>query len=252
MKKQNLKQGVLLLFFLIPSSFSFSQNSGTSSLSINADIMSRYIWRGINLGGSSPHIQPSITYTLGNSGLTFGAWGSYSLGNSAFAEADLYLSFTPVNWLTFTLTDYFFPNDNFFERSGYFNFNKDETGHTIEAMVTTGEFENFPLYLTFAMNIYGVDGVDETGHRQNAKYLELGYNGSTQNFAYSVFAGLAPDNPNSEMGGSGWYGNKPGVINLGLTIIKDISLAGKSFPVSSSAIFNPEAGNFYLVMGISF
>jgi hypothetical protein len=250
MKMHLLTTGIFLILFINPSSFLFSQNESASNFSMGADLTSRYIWRGINLGGSSPHIQPSVEYTFGNTGISAGAWGSYSLGHSGFAEADLYLSYAPTSWISFTLTDYFFPNDNIFERNDYFNYKKNQTRHTLEGMVTIGEFENLPLYLTFAMNFYGADGVDESGKNLNAKYFEVGYNGMTRDIAWSVFAGASPDNPGT--GGAGWYGDKPGVINLGVCFAKEFSIAGKSFPVTSAVIFNPEAGNFYLVTGISF
>jgi len=232
--------------------YSQDNEEGSSNFSFGADLVSRYVWRGLNLGGSSPHIQPFVEYSFGNSGLVIGAWGSYSLSLNAGAEADLYISYSPTDWLNFTVTDYFFPADQPSERNDYFNYKSDETGHTIEAMITVGGFESLPLYATFAMNLYGRDGTDENGDNYFAKYLELGYSGSTGLVAYSVFAGAALDDPKTELGGSGWYGEKAGLINLGLSLSREFSIAGKAFPVSSSLIFNPEAGNAFIVVGVSF
>lgn len=33
-------------------------------LNFGADIMSRYVWRGINLGGAGPGIQPWLKYNI--------------------------------------------------------------------------------------------------------------------------------------------------------------------------------------------
>jgi len=218
-----------------------------------ADVVSRYIWRGLNLGSASPHIQPFMEYSFGESGLAIGGWASYSIGlGLAGTEADLYLTYAPVDWLSLTVSDYFFPADGAFERNDYFNYKKDETGHTFEAMVTLGGTESFPLYGTFAMNFYGEDGLNEKGERYNAKYIELGYNKSIGANDYSVFMGLAPDNPKTDLGGVGWYGDAAGIINLGLTVSTTRKVAEFTLPVFSSIIFNPEAGNFYLVLGISF
>jgi hypothetical protein len=236
------------LFSIIPSSLLKAQSDG--NLSLGVDLVSRYIWRGINLGGSSPHIQPGIEYSFGQSGLSVGAWGSYSLSLNAGAEADLYISYSPLDWLNFTLTDYFFPADQPFERNNYFNYKSEETGHTLEAMVTLGGFNNIPFYTTFAMNIYGADGINSQGNKYMAKYLEVGYSGNLYEAEYMVFAGAALDNPGTS--GSGWYGDKAGLINLGLTISKSYNLLDKSIPVSSSLIFNPEAGNIYIVFGVTF
>ncbi len=245
---------ILFLALTLPSSLLYSQDNeeSSSNWSIGTDVVSRYVWRGLNLGGSSPHIQPYIEFSFGSTGLAIGAWGSYSLGLNAGAEADLYISYSPTDWLNLTVTDFFFPVDQSFERSDYFNYKKDETSHTIEAMVTVGGFESFPVYATFAMNLYGADGKDERGENYMAKYLEVGYSGSTSDFEYSLFAGFALDDPKTDLGGIGWYGEKAGLINLGIGLSKEFKFAGKSLPVSSSLIFNPEAGNIYLVFGISF
>ena len=229
-----------------------AQENTPSNLSFGADMVSRYVWRGLNLGGSSPHIQPFIEYSFGETGLSIGAWGSYSLGLNAGTEADLYLSYAPVDWLNITFTDYFFPQDIPFERSDYFNYKEDETVHTFEAMVTVGGSDDIPFYATFAINLYGADGINEKGENYNAKYIEAGYLGNYQDFEFALFAGFAPDDPKTEAGGMGWYSDKPGLINLGISLGKDVEVAGIIVPVFSSLIFNPEAGNIFIVAGLSF
>ncbi len=245
-----LFSAVFICVFFVPA---VSAQENSSNFSMGADMVSRYVWRGINLGGPSPAIQPFAEYSFGESGLSIGAWGSYSTGFGLYgAEADLYISFDATDWLNFTITDYFFPSDEAFEANDYFNYSSDETGHTIEAMVTVGGSDAVPFYATFAINIFGDDGVDENGDKYNAKYLEVGYNRAFQDFDASIFAGFALDDPKTDLGGAGWYGDDAGIINLGITISKDIKIVDKSLPVFSSLIFNPEAGNFYIVAGVSF
>lgn len=253
MKRNLLILASACLVFFNSLSPLYSQDNETSNFSIGADVVSRYVWRGLNLGGSSPHVQPYMEYAFGESGLAIGAWGSYSLGlGMAGTEADLYVSYSPADWLGFTVTDYFFPADEPFERSDYFNYDADETSHTIEAMVTIGGFESFPVYATFAMNLFGADGVNNLGKKYNAKYLELGYSSTIKEYDFSAFTGIALDDPKTEEGGIGWYGESAGFINLGITLGKEYTIADKAIPVSSSLIFNPEAGNIFLVFGISF
>ncbi len=242
-----------MIFLLTPNTTHSQENENNSNFTIGADVVSRYVWRGLNLGGSSPHVQPYIEYEFGQSGLAIGAWGSYSLGlGVAGTEADLYLSYTPVDWLNLTISDYFFPADVAFERNDYFNYKKDETGHTFEAMLTLGGTDNLPFYATFAMNLYGDDGINDKGEKYNAKYIELGYNTSIGDSDVGIFLGIAPDDPKTDNGGSGWYGDSAGIINFGFTLAKTYKVADTSLPVFSSVIFNPEAGNFYLVFGLSF
>ncbi len=65
--------------------------------SAGADLASRYIWRGLNAGGSSPSIQPAIEYTIGSEKHAFsvGTWGAFSTsGIQTTQEVDLYISYT--------------------------------------------------------------------------------------------------------------------------------------------------------------
>lgn len=252
-KKMIILACISMLYSLTPDTV-FGQNGEKSSnLSIGADVVSRYVWRGLNLGGSSPHIQPFIEYEFGETGLAIGAWGSYSVGfGMAGTEADLYLSYTPVDWLNITISDYFFPADMPFERNDYFNYKRDETGHTFEAMITLGGTESFPLYATFAMNIYGADGINDQGENYNAKYIELGYNTTLGDGDITAFLGIAPDDPKTDRGGEGWYGDNAGIINVGATYSRTSKIGNFELPVFSSLIFNPEAGNIYIVLGVSF
>lgn len=59
-----------------------TQADESIGLDISATWVSQYIWRGIDQLDDDGAIQPSITYSLGDSGLSFNVWGSYSLGNS--------------------------------------------------------------------------------------------------------------------------------------------------------------------------
>jgi hypothetical protein len=229
-----------------------SQAQTRSEFNFNADAVSRYIWRGINLGGASPHIQPGIEYSIGN--LAVGAWGSYGLGaGSEITELDFYISYSLAEYFTVTVTDYFFPSDIPFARENYFNLRKGETGHTIEGMVSFNGTPGFPVSVTFAMNLYGVDGLDENGNNYNAKYLELGYTATFRETGITTFAGMALDNPKTRAGAVGFYGDSRGIINLGLSLSKSIRVTDiLSIPVFSTLIFNPEAQNIFLVAGLNF
>jgi hypothetical protein len=241
----------LLMVLMVYPLMSQTTRNG-SDFNFNADAVSRYIWRGINLGGPSPHIQPSIEYSV--AGLAIGVWSSYGLGaGSEITEVDLYISYSPSDYFTFTVTDYFFPSDTPFSRGNYFNLSKGKTGHTIEGMAGFNGTPGFPVWVIFAMNLYGVDGTDENGKNYNAKYLELGYSATFREIEIGTFAGMALDNPNTAGGATGWYGDSRGIINLGISLSKSIRFTDTvSLPVFSSLVFNPEAGNIFLVGGLNF
>jgi hypothetical protein len=251
--KANFIKSMALAAVVFTGSMSLHAQKETSNFSIGADLVSRYIWRGLDLGGSSPHIQPSIEYAFGESGLAIGAWGSQSLGGiTTGAEADLYLTYSFADMFTVGLTDYFFPSDHAFSYDRYFNYKKETTGHTFEVMAGFDGTESFPISIMFAMNVYGADGTDENGDPYYAKYLELGYSKTVGETDISVFVGAALDDPKEELGASGWYGNSAGIINLGTTVSKSLKISDSfSLPVSTSLIFNPEAENIYIVFAIS-
>ncbi len=244
----------VLLFILLPANL-MAQDEEASNFSYGADLVSRYIWRGLNLGGSSPHVQPYVEYSFGETGLAAGFWGSHATGSSSTgAEADFYISYSPIDMISIGVTDYFFPSDLAFARSDrYFNYDEKTTGHTIEGMVSFNGTEDIPVSLTFAMNVYGADGIDKNGDNYYAKYLELGYTGTIAETDFSPFVGMALDDPAEEDGAVGWYGNSFGVINIGLSVSKAIKISDVyELPLSSSVIFNPEAENIYLVFSVSF
>jgi len=84
--------------------------ASSSNIDIGVDIQSRYIWRGIQLGGNSPSAQPYIEFSTGK--FAIGAWGAYNLGGlSTGNEADLYVSYSVSDAFSLTVTDYFFPID---------------------------------------------------------------------------------------------------------------------------------------------
>ncbi|MGE0076817.1 MAG: hypothetical protein AB7S48_03060 [Bacteroidales bacterium] len=247
---------------LISSLFCNAQEE--SPLQIGADLMSRYVWRGVNFGGSSPSIQPWIKYNLTKAEskheLTIGSWAAYTFSETSNQEVDLYLTYTYNKVVSLTFTDYFFPEQ--FEsksRSRYFNYDKDSTAHVFEAIASFNGTENIPFTLLFAMNLYGNDArkINSDGSNGDifmSKYVELGYSKSINGVDFNAFIGAVLDKPNKNREETGFYGNETaGVINLGIKASKQIQINEKlSIPVQASLITNPERENIYLVFGMSF
>lgn len=268
-----------LSVFLFAAFVNYAQESEEqqdSPFSVGADFVSRYVWRGVNLGGSSPSIQPYLDYTIGseNHSVSIGAWGAYSVsGATTGQEADLYLSYTFKDMVSLTVTDYFFPDETV-GRNQYFNYNmdwdkidngdKDQTGHVVELALSFNGTENIPVSLMFAMNIWGADSrkyIDVNGVMTPqdqivmSKYLELGYSAEIKGVALDVFTGFTFHNPEINKGEpAGFYGQESaGMINLGMTLSKEIQVTENySLPIFGSLITNPEAENIFLVFGISF
>jgi uncharacterized protein (TIGR02001 family) len=61
----------------------------SAQMSAQADVVSRYIWRGFDLfAPNNAAFQPSLTYTFGESGFSANVWTSFALGDRAVYRAD--------------------------------------------------------------------------------------------------------------------------------------------------------------------
>lgn len=272
MHKFNLKV-LLLLSFIV---FSFVANAQSDTLKakikadFSADLISRYIWRGLQYGGTSPSIQPGVSISKGN--LEFGIWGAYSIGGvNSDEEVDLYLSYTFLNdMLTATVTDYFFPCET--GNYDYFDYGKNTTGHVYEAVLGFNGTEKIPFTFLASINFYGADGSkinsDVNSVDFNTKtgilysnYFELGYSKELKNdVGFSAFAGftltntMSADTLTGYIGESGYYGGAgAGLINLGFTFTKALKINDNfSLPLTSSLIANPRDKKIYFVFGLTF
>ncbi len=147
-------------------------------VTIGADVVSRYVWRGTDFGNAAA-VQPSIETTIGP--VALGAWGSWSISpgpaDASGNECDLYAS-TTVGPVGLTLTDYFFPayagTDSLL--------NLDIHVFELSAGADVG-----PVSVLAAANVSGDD--------DNSTYLELTYGAFSLglgNGAYSTDGEFAP------------------------------------------------------------
>ena len=232
---------VLALLLVAPSALS------QPSVSLGADIVSRYIWRGIDYGDQI-NIQPALAVAFDN--VEIGTWASYSLssvgGGAAFAEQDFYIS-TTAGPVSFGITDYYYPILNGSETSDFFNFDDDYAGaHTFEAFVQLAP-ENVPVSLLVATSFYNATDYPT--------YVELGTGFELGGVEWGAAAGavFAIDPPEGTAG-SPFYGttDDAALINLSLGAGKEIPITNSfSLPVSAAFIVNPDSEVSYLVFGVS-
>ena len=221
------------------------------SLSAGGDIVSRYIWRGINVN-DQVNIQPYITFNYGD--FSLGTWGSYGLSHlnssdkdyALQAEFDTWLSLTFVHTKTVNVTaiftDYFFPN-NGKKFSNFHNYdNPDGPGaHTIEAGLILAGGEEFPLSFAGYVNIYN--------DRGNNAYFQADYTTSLNEFTLDMFLGAAKGSADNQ----DYYGtDKFSIINTGVKVSKSVKITENySLPIYFSYIVNPNSGLVFFVLGVS-
>jgi hypothetical protein len=245
-----MKKTISVLFLSI---FSFYYLNAQELL-VGSDICNRYVWRGLDLGGKSPSIQPWMKFNFGNekNAFTIGAWGAFSVAGTSNEETDLYFSYTYSNLITATITDYFFPGLNTGSKDKYFEWGKEDTGHILEGSIAFNGTDKIPFTLLFAVNLYGNDARRDNGDIFMSKYLEIGYKTKIKETDLNLFAGAALDNPEGTE--TAFYLNeKPGIINLGIKASRQIKITESfSLPVSCSFSANPALDKVYLVFGVSF
>ena len=212
------------------------------SASIGADIVSRYVWRGLDFG-ESMSVQPGLTIGLG--GLEFGAWGSYSISadGAGSNENDLWATYTheTASGASFAVgfTDYYFPGP----RAAKY---RDADAHTQEVSVAVSGSEAFPVTLYAGM----VLDENDDGEAERPIYFEASVPFTAGDVEIGLHAGAVSSK-------SGFYATEGfAFVNLGITASKELVISD-SFapPVSVSYIVNPsdsESGNrAFLVFALS-
>jgi hypothetical protein len=226
-----------------------TDSASKSSFKVTADIVSSYVWRGVNCPGiaaggnlitMSPNIQPTFAFTAGS--FEIGAWASTDFAGG-YKEVDPYVTLS-AGPLTFSVTDY-----NWTFKNRYFDFKNKETDHIIEGSLL---LKKSAISVLIATMLYGADKKYEDGalnpDKQNySTYVELGYSFTR----FNLFLGATPTN--------GYYGagygvvNGFGIVNLGLSSSKSLKISDKyELPLKATFGVNPQAETAYLVFGITF
>jgi len=286
-----INKGIVL--FLILGLFScvgFSQENhqqndsleSNKKLSLNVDIVSRYLWRGQCWGGDYAAIQPAIEYAVLPK-LSLGIWATTNFKNQYFypdgenfykgyREIDFYAKYKVNDFLQFQLWNYYWPSVSKVEgvSNKYFEFGPNSS-QTVDAMLCFdfSEGYQFPFNATISTFIGGNDyryDKNDNPKRNYTTYLELGYtfdffeNSSRkifQNIALETFAGTVLNNQ-AEYYNFADY-DKPSLVNLELKATKEFDLGeGIVMPIFLDYVHNAATkstnffGKDFLVAGISF
>ncbi|MCH8903957.1 MAG: hypothetical protein IIA45_08595 [Bacteroidetes bacterium] len=256
---------LILAAVVCTPALNFAQDSSKITLDYGTDMVSRYVWRGTQFGGASPNVQPYVEAAFGN--FVFGSWGAYSLGGfSPFQELDFYAAFSLMDdMVSITATDYYFPDESVDYQ--YFVYDELITGHLFELSASFNGTDKIPLSVLIATNLFGADAIrisdDSTTSFlrdgiQYSTYLELGYSTICSNLDLDVFLGVNLTNPREAdastgyPGETGFYGSKMGVVNIGITVSKELKISNTfSLPVMASVITNPQSQKIFMVFGFS-
>ncbi|NDV64600.1 hypothetical protein [Bacteroides sp. 224] len=205
-------------------------------VSVGADVVSNYIWRGQDCGGVS--IQPSIA--VGKYGFSLSAWGSVGIEKEDTKELDLTLGYN-AGGFSVAVTDYWFDYGG-----KYFKYASKETDHVYEATVG---YDFGPLSVSWNTNFAGADYYkaksDGSMDRAYSSYAEVMVPFKLGEFDFSAEVGLTP--------WEGAYSDGFNVVNVGLTAGKNIKITDSfSLPAFAKITVNPNTEKAYFAFGISF
>lgn len=223
----------LTILFLLFSFCSLAQSKQESGITIsaNADIYSRYIWRGSALS-SGPVFQPGLSASYKD--FTLGYYGSYKIAGTGDNEINLFISksFGP---LTLEIWDYW-SYDNFNIRE-IKNYNRATTSHLLEGIVTLSAGEFAPLSLSAGWLFYGTDAT-------NSIYLELQYAIPVKRSEVVFTAGYQANGT--------YYSDRRGFVNLSATYNQPLAVSEKvSLDLILSLTANPAEKRVFFTAGIS-
>ena len=207
-------------------------------LTIAADFVNEYIWRGLKLGDVA--VQPTLG--VGYKGLSLTAWGTYGLSNKDdVKEMDLTLAYA-IGGLNIGITDYWF-SAGLDPDSRYFKYNAHSTNHVFEANIG---YDFGPVALQWYTNFAGNDGQNKSGRRAYSSYFEASVPFRLATVDWTGTVGAVPY-------ASSYYGtNGFAVTNLTLRATKDIRVTDSfSIPIFGQLTGNPCSQKAYLVFGFT-
>jgi hypothetical protein len=208
------------MFFLAGAATAGAQDA--VEVTLGTDIVSRYVWRGQDLGGVS--LQPTLG--IGYKGLSLSAWGSVGLSQPSDAkEIDLTLGYT-LGGFHIGVTDYYVERNHVFEGTVGYDFG----------------FASLNWYTNFAGN----DIVGSTGKCAFSSYLEASVPFALGGVDWTATAGVVP------FATDYYNARRFAVVNLALTASRPIRVTDSfSIPVFAQLALNPHSRHAFFVVGIT-
>ena len=245
MKKKNVLLVVCALLLGVFSAPLRAQERGDWSMTVGADAVSHYLWRGMELGG--PSVQPSLyfDYGKGDWAVSLGLWGTRSLFANRYGEhyGELDLSIE-ASWRNFTLSLADYGEGRYFGPW--------QEGHFLDFGLSYTLSENIPVTLSWysIVNQTFEGSLDGGGFDWAAafpSYFEVAYDFSLSVVDFSVAAGMFPF-------ASGYYENDAfGICNLHLSAGHEFEFQhGGTLPMAAQIMYNPVFNEFFWGLSVGY
>lgn len=223
---------------LIISGLSSSKAQNKPEVSAGADIVSGYIWRGMDCGGVS--IQPSLS--VARYGFSLTAWGSAGIESKDTKEVDLTLVYRTGHFMA-GIVDYWFDNTRASDKQEkYFDYAAHTTAHVFEGMLG---YDSGILTLSWNTNFTGNDYYKANHKRAYSTYIEAAAPFKLGDVDFLTELGVTP--------WEGLYSTGFNVVHIGLKATKEIRITDSfSIPAFVKLVMNPNSEGTYFIFGMSF
>lgn len=232
-----MKKIILALAAIASTSLSMKAQDEVET-TVEADVVSSYIWRGQDLGSMA--VQPTLGVEW--KGLSLTAWGSYGLSDPADTkEFDLTLGYSVGNF-NVGITDYWF-NSGLDAKGRYFMYDNHKTNHVFEANVG---YDFGVASVQWFTNFSGNDGVNKDGDRAYSSYVEIAAPFKLGSCDWEAAVGAVPY-------ATSFYGaNGFAITNVSLKATKDIKVSDSfTLPVFAGVTANPCSQKSYFMFGFT-
>lgn len=233
---------LILVLFTMLSLNSYSQEESCSLCNIETDfgldLMSRYVWRGLDYG-TGASFQPYTDTKIGIFNLS--SWGAFSSAGD-YSEVVLMAGIT-LGEFKFQINDTYVHRENM-KNTKYFNYDKNTTTHMFSANLFVGGSQNIPVKLMVSTYFHGAGDQDHNQDKRYSTYIKVSYPFKYKDMEYEIHLAGTPNSKSV-------YQYHAGIMDTGISIKKKIKITDNySLPVSASFIANPYYENFYMVFGI--
>ena len=228
---------IVLMAMMIATGYSATAQDKVET-TVAADLVSSYIWRGLDCGSAAG--QP--THGIGYKGLSLSAWGSYGLTDpDDVKEFDLTLAFA-TGGFNIGITDYWF-SEGLDPDGRYFKYEANSTNHMFEANIG---YDFGVASIQWFTYFGGNDGTNKDDKRAYSSYAEVAVPFKLATVDWTATAGIVP------WATTLYDTNGFAVTNLALKATKEIKVTDSfSIPVFGQIVGNPCSQKGYLVFGFT-
>ena len=207
----------------------------TKLFHFNLQLKNMHLWKGLHVT-DAPMTAVDLNYTSKNGFFKAGVWGGRGF-NGDYTEFDYYVSFMHKGW---SLAIWDINNYSDFPDAKIFDYDRSTTSHFVDVTLAY-QFQKVPLKLSWSTIVQGRDTfINDDGQLRNAysNYVEASYvildksNWSLSGLVRGSWS-FAPQEAH-------FYGDEPGITNVGFIYNRDLNIFDKfTLPVSATASWNP-------------